>query len=115
MSYVRVIPRDLFNEANLLKCFGQIYINLESLNLPKVRLEHDGKAFRVAQDASSGALYLGNVTLVVGESYCQLHRPLNSREAWPLMLTTAEEEEISVFDVEGNFSPEMVEFLKQGS
>ncbi len=27
--YARVIPRDLFNEANLLKCFGNLYLRLE--------------------------------------------------------------------------------------
>jgi hypothetical protein len=29
MGYTRVIPRDLFNEANLLKCIGGLYIALE--------------------------------------------------------------------------------------
>ena len=28
MSYARVIPRDLFNEANLLKCLGKVALIL---------------------------------------------------------------------------------------
>lgn len=27
MTYRRVIPRDLFNEADLLKCLGRLYID----------------------------------------------------------------------------------------
>ena len=44
--YNRVIPRDLFNEANLLKCMGQLYLCLEAANLKYVYLEHDGDAFQ---------------------------------------------------------------------
>jgi len=52
MSYTRVIPRDLFNEANLLKCYGQIYIEVERMSLPDprayVEIEHDGGAFYIS-------------------------------------------------------------------
>ncbi len=114
MSYIRVIPRDLFNEANLLKCYGKIYINLEMLNLPGVELEHDGDPFDIRQDESSGAIYAANVHLMVRGSPCTLMRPLNSREPWPLIMVDERENEISVFDDEGNFSPEMLEFLRDG-
>ncbi len=30
MTYKRVIPRDLFNEANLLKCYGALWIALDN-------------------------------------------------------------------------------------
>ena len=36
MSYPRVIPRDLFNEASLLKCYGQVYLKLEELGLLEI-------------------------------------------------------------------------------
>ena len=29
MTYRRVIPRDLFNEGNLLKCLGKLYVQAE--------------------------------------------------------------------------------------
>jgi hypothetical protein len=112
MSYNRVIPRDLFNEASLLKCYGRIYINLETANLQNVELAHDGDAFDVQQDESSGGLFVANVVLKVRGKSCRLHRPLNSRETWPLYLTDENEEEIDVFTEDGSFSAEMEAFLR---
>ena len=113
MSYLRVIPRDLFNEANLLKCYGQIYLNLERLNAPGIDFEQDdpGASFDIQQDPDSGALSIVNVTLTVNGSACRLHRPLNSRRTWPLYLRTDDEREIDVFTDSGSFSPEMIAFL----
>lgn len=34
MSYFRVIPRDLFNEASLLKCYGRLAILLDDMRSP---------------------------------------------------------------------------------
>lgn len=111
MSYLRVIPRDLFNEASLLKCFGRIYINLECLDMDAV-LEHNGDAFEIEQNESSGGIYLANVTLTVRGKECTLERPLNSRQAWPLYLATEDDETIAVFDDDGGFTDEMMAFLK---
>jgi hypothetical protein len=112
MSYIRVIPRDLFNEANLLKCYGKIYINLETANLPGVELEHDGEPFDVQQDESSGSIFVANVVLRVRGKPCPLHRPLNSREAWPLYFTDENGEELEVFEEDGSFTDEMFDFLR---
>lgn len=112
MSYQRVIPRDLFNEANLLKCYGRIYINLETSGLRGVELEGDGEAFDVQQDPGSGSLSIANVVLRVNEKPYTLFRPLNSREAWPLRLVDENETEIAVFAPDGSFSQEMTAFLK---
>jgi hypothetical protein len=112
MSYERVIPRDLFNEANLLKCYGRIEINLETAEAHDVELKHDGNAFDIQQDFGSGAIFVANLKLVVRGTVCRLHRPLNSREDWPLYFTGENEEEISVFADDGAFSAEMFAFLK---
>lgn len=80
MNYARVIPRDLFNEANLLKCYGRLALEVD--------LEHDGGAFDIQQDPASGALHVANVRLVVRGREVPLFRPLNSREPWPLWATT---------------------------
>ena len=125
MSYIRVIPRDLFNDANLLKCLGQVYLNLEVLNIPGVSLEHDGEAFDIHQDASSGATSVSNISLLIGEngdpylnSRCfYFYRPMNSREPWPLVTAVPNDDdewqEIAVFDNDGTFSAEMMAFLKR--
>lgn len=110
--YLRVIPRDLFNEANLLKCLGKLYLCLETLNPEGVTLEHDGEAFEIDQSEDSGGLFVRNVTLIVRGEEVHLWRPLNSRHAWPLYLTLdLDDEEYSVFDDDGNLSIEMLKFL----
>jgi len=112
MSYKRVIPRDLFNEASLLKCYGRIYLNLETADLPDVELEHNGGAFDVQQDLGSGGLSVANCLLKVRGRVCRLYRPLNSRDDWPLYLADENDEEIEVFAEDGSFSSEMTDFLR---
>jgi len=119
MTYNRVIPRDLFNEGNLLKCYGQIYIELERLpagtRAELVESLGCGEAFRIVQD-ESGRLTIANVHLIVRGENCWLSRGLNSREAWPLWLegtdSRGEIDPIEVFDAHGHFSPDMLAFIR---
>lgn len=43
MSYIRVVPRDFFNEAKLLKCLGQfeLCVNHTGSNGLKFDIEYD--------------------------------------------------------------------------
>jgi hypothetical protein len=116
MSYYRVIPRDLFNEANLLKCYAQIYLNLE--RLPDVDAQLVGGdnnyPFRVDQNID-GSTWLANILLIVRGEPVTLERPLNSREKWPLGAAIKPDDPwtfTDVFDDVGAFSPEMLAFLK---
>lgn len=109
MTYMRVIPRDLFNEANLLKCYGQMWLNLERLGMQDC-LSYEGGAFQVAQNQDWGSLTLENVRLVVRDEICGLERPLNARSAYPLYLTT-DNDEIQVFNEDGSFTDGMRDFL----
>lgn len=115
-TYQRVIPRDLFNEGNLLKCYGQLYLRLESMNAAHVELWHDGGPFHVMQDESDGSLRLLNVHLLVRGVPHRLRRPLNSRSPYPLWLLVPglTDDEISVFNDDGTFTDEMVAFLQRG-
>lgn len=61
MSYIRVIPRDLFNEADLLKCLGKIVLDIEDGKLPWLSYHHDGDAFNIVQNESNGAIYCANL------------------------------------------------------
>jgi hypothetical protein len=119
MSYTRVIPRDLFNEANLLKCYGHIYIELEKLPADSraelVENFGQGEPFKIEQDVN-GCLSIGNVALIVHGDRCWLSRPLNSRDAWPLWIEGTDsqgelDEPFEVFDSEGHFSPDMLAFI----
>lgn len=108
-SYVRVIPRDLFNESNLLKCYGKLYIEAQK-HENTVSLEETGdtdKGFDICQD-DDGCLSVANVTLFINGEAQELYRPLNSREPYPLYLRDAEtSEDIPVFNDDGSFSAEM--------
>lgn len=114
MSYPRVIPRDLFNEANLLKCYGQIFINLETADLPHVELVHDDDTFDVEQDESDGSLFISNVVLKVRGEPRELRRPMNSRNPWPLILVDRDEEvDIPVFNDDGSFTEDILQHFKR--
>ncbi len=110
MSYVRVIPRDLFNEGNLLKCYGQLYLNLEKMRMEDC-LECDGNAFDIWQNSATGGLRIGNVTLIVNRRVIVLERPMNSREPYPLW-ALPDDDEIKVFNADGSFTEGFVGLLR---
>lgn len=114
MSYHRVIPRDLFNEANLLKCLGKLWINLDNLRPAGwyVREPLGREPFEICQDENDGSIFCPTCGLFSHDRRWDLFRPLNSREEWPLWLyDEPQDESIKVFDDNGNFSPEMLALL----
>jgi hypothetical protein len=112
MTYRRVIPRDLFNEANLLKCLGQLYLKLEPGGHNAV-LHHarPNEDFGVTQSDADGSISVRNVVLFVRDEIVLLHRPLNSREPYPLYATTPEDEEIAVFNDFGDLTDSFLAFI----
>lgn len=82
----RVLPRDAFNDANLLKCVGKITLLIED-GIIKLTYEYDGKPFDIQQDESDGSTYIANVSFFTPSGKPLQHRrPLNSRARWPLEL-----------------------------
>ena len=112
MSYLRVLPRDLFNEANLLKCLGQLWLLTErEPNFHCVTGPVGG--FDIRQHEGSGAIYVQNIAFARSDGLpVYLFRPLNSWEPWPLYLSDHRDLEISVFDEIGQLSAEMKEFIR---
>ncbi len=115
MSYLRVIPRDLFNESNLLKCMGQLYLCLERVDNSIAWLEHDDAAFDIQQSDDDGSTWVENVTLyrvLDGVAHpVHLHRPMNSREPWPLYATGDYDCDVPVFNPDGTLSREFRSLL----
>jgi len=113
MQYPREIPRDLFNEANLLKCYGQLWLNLEKV--PQTQAEmiyiNIDNGFDVIQDQSDGSLCLANVALVVRGEHVPLMRPLNSRNPYPLYVVLPDDDLLPVFEDDGKFTEEMKQFI----
>jgi len=64
MRCARVIPRDLFNEADLLKCLGRLWIKLDERRDHKGRMVFYGageRPFEVEQNPSDGSIHCRNV------------------------------------------------------
>lgn len=103
---IRVLPRDAFNDANLLKCIGQLTMLIED-GAPEVEgltYHFDGDAFNIQQDASDGSTQVANISFWVNKKPVRMTRPLNSREAWPLLMWI-EDEEYYVFSEQGKIMP----------
>ena len=97
MGYHRVCPRDLFNEAQLLKCMGQISLFilddvLPGLHMEGPEFEEAGPGFQIEQDESDGSISVVNLRFSDrnGEPV-YFYTPLNSRDKWPLMMNYKEE------------------------
>jgi hypothetical protein len=113
VSYRRVLPRDLFNEANLLKCLGALWIKIDDRIPEGVSLDwlgDEGEPFEIEQDRNSGALSVYNLRLTVKGRPVHLSRPLNSRNPWPLYVEPNGDDEwfdpVAVFTDDGDLTEE---------
>lgn len=117
-DYKRVIPRDLFNEAKLLKCLGQLCLAIEdSVHDKKVKYFHmdsvEGNGFHIRQDQSDGSFFCSNLVFEV-EGYEEVHFFLqqNKDDPYPFFVSTIEDEETyRVFDDKGNLTPELAKMF----
>lgn len=113
MSYTRVIPRDLFNEANFLKCLGQVALIAHDKEIPGLQIivEDPQAGFPIGQIESSGAIYSDNfqISNKSGRRVSPF-RPLNSRATFPLFLGLWDAEEIEILTDKGEFTPEFLEW-----
>lgn len=110
MTYRRVIPRDLFNEGNLLKCLGALWCKLDDrVDFRAARVTHNDEPFDIRQREEDGSLYVENVRLVINGRLFGHRRPLNSRAPWPLYVWDEfyeNAEEVAVFTDEGDLTDE---------
>lgn len=114
MSYTRVIPRDLFNEAKLLKCTGRLVLLIHDRQAPAgLTFEHDGGPFTILQDESDGSIYVFNINFSMEGKDGQFYffTTLNNKDPYPLYLKF-EEDEAQVFTDAGDFTPEFLKLLK---
>lgn len=114
MAYQRVIPRDLFNEANLLKCLGSLYISLQGRIDGAGFDVEDVDRFDIQQSEADGSIYVANLPFSIGGTSYHLFRPLNSRASWPLYLTATDDSDfdvVSVFDDNGSLSKRFLALL----
>ncbi len=116
MNNYRVMPRDLFNEAKLLKCLGMLGLECVNRQLPfGWELFHDADCsmhFNMTIDSSSGDTLSTNVYLLNdnGEKI-YFRTPINCREPHPL-ITLSGGDYCDVFGSDGKLSKEFYKLLK---
>lgn len=98
MSYIRVLPRDAFNESKLLKCIGRLTLLIEDRKAPDWSYEFDGEPFQIEQDQNDGSVFIANLQFYRNGEPVALSTGLNSKAPWPLRDENGE----SVFNDNGD-------------
>lgn len=108
--YQRVLPRDLFNEAKLLKCLGQLCLQIHEGLAGNLTFEYldPEQGFDIYQDQNSGDTYCDNLFFYLNKEIITFSSGINSRENWPLVVN-CKEDIYFVFNKDGKFT----EFFKQ--
>jgi len=125
-KYTRVVPRDLFNEAKLLKCLGQLFliyhdgVDANKSSLPVgFRIEHDDSesaGFSIVQNQDDGGLEVANILCSFAGIRIRLYSSYNSRQAYPLCYDVGNSSG-DVFNEDGSLSASFLEdmiFLRKG-
>lgn len=106
VKYKREIPRDLFNEAKLLKQLGKIELIINHTGPNKIGLksEWDREPFDIRQDQGDGSIFVANYHLMLDGEEIHLYNPLNAREDWPMM-ARYKGEDYYMFNNKGEIMP----------
>ena len=113
LNYDRVIPRDLFNEAKLLKCVGRLCLLIHDEKAPdNIKFEHDSGSFEIGMTAD-GDLTISNVKFSINDKEIMFVARYNDKSNYPFFAQDEEYTDYRVFDEQGNFDIEFVEFCKK--
>lgn len=115
-TYTRVIPRDFFNEAKLLKCLGQLSLAILDGKKPQgitVVIVESGEPFQI-ELSDDGYLCVANYETFINGQVATFKTTYNSKSPYPLYCDHYESgEEIEVFDDAGNFTKEFIAAFSQ--
>lgn len=115
--YVRILPRDLFNESKLLKCYAQLALHIHDGKAdPALRLEHRdrrNRGFIIDMDGPRNLLYCRNLSLRVRKAEIRVGTPINSREPYPMEFVEPDENFGPVFIDNGDLSPEFLQYVQR--
>lgn len=110
---MKVIPRDLFNDGNLLTNYGHLYIALEKLNLQDLLINDvEGNSnFKIGYMELSGCTYLQDVRMYTHQGdELMLYRHQNSRETYSLWFE-GEDDDYEVFNSNGTLTPTFLDYI----
>jgi hypothetical protein len=108
-DYTRVIPRDFFNEAKLLKCMGMLSLKILDRQLPdgiEIEVKEDGDPFNI-QLTDDGLLFIANYPVKVNRKNVFFGSTYNSKRNFPLLCVISYVE-YTVFNEDGTFTEEFI-------
>lgn len=111
IDYQRVIPRDFFNEAKLLKCMGRMALLIHDELAPKnckIIEISDAPLIGLSYD---GALAVVNYPLFISGIEYHIRTTYNSKGNYPAHVMH-EDVEVEIFDDDGSFTQEFIELCK---
>jgi hypothetical protein len=109
LQYVRVLPRDLFNESKLLKCIGRLCLLIHNRLTPvKMGFDEHGEPFEIKQ-LQDGELFISNYDISIKKKIFLFKSKYNSKANYPLYLDY-DYCDYLVFDEKGEFTYEFIEF-----
>lgn len=110
---MRTIPRDLFNQANLLENMGKLYIALEKYNLQDSIEDYDWEkdSFEMVIDEDNARAHIQGVCLLTEHGEYSLYRNINARERYSIFIEGDDYETCDVFTEEGEISEEILSLL----
>jgi len=118
-TYQRVIPRDFFNEAKLLKSLGRLSLsildNLEDVG-QYLEEELEGVSFDIEQTID-GDIYVDNHSVYISatQEKIELFSFLNSRLDYPLYFLNDYGDAEMVFKKSGKFTKEFLKYIRSRS
>jgi hypothetical protein len=109
--YTRVLPRDLFNEAKLLKCVGRLCLLIhDGLTPAGIFFEmQDLQPFKIGL-IPDGHLTVTNLKFYIHGKFVMFKTTYNSKSEYPL-LADYEDIEYPVFSNSGSLEPEFIELF----
>lgn len=110
-NYTRVIPRDFFNEAKLLKCMGLLSLKILDANVPeeiKITMEDSGDPFEVHL-SDEGSLFLTNYRTRINGVPVVFKTTYNSKSNYPFFCEY-DYCDYAVFTEDGDFDDEFLQF-----
>lgn len=110
-TYTRVIPRDFFNEAKLLKCMGWLSLKILDAQTPcEILIEESGEPFNV-ELTDGGELFVSNYPVTIKGASVLLKSVYNSKSNYPFFCEY-EYTDYRVFEEDGTFSEEFINFCE---
>lgn len=109
MKYNRVIPRDFFNEAKLLKCMGLLSLKILDAQLPEginITIEDSGEPFEIRL-TEDGMLFVANYPVTLNDKNVLFGTTYNSKSQYPFFCIIDYVETL-VFDENGQFTTEFL-------